>query len=67
MIEIQDRIEDQRVAPDGFAAVHGIVCEQQHIAVSQVRIHDDGMLGNGGWISSAALRATCPSHPRIAG
>ena len=43
MIEIQDCIEDQRVAPYRFAAVHRVICEQEYIAVAQVRIHDDGM------------------------
>lgn len=51
MIEIQDCVEDQWVTPYCFAAVHGVVCEQEHITVAQVRIHDDGMFGDGGLIT----------------
>jgi len=51
MVEIQDCIEDQRVTPHSFAAVHGIICKQEHIALAQMRIHDDGMFGDGGLIA----------------
>ena len=34
MLEVEDGVEDQRVAADGFAAVDGVVAEEQHVALA---------------------------------
>ena len=47
VLEVEDGVEDQRVAADGFAAVDGVVAEEQHVALAEVCIDDDGVFGDG--------------------
>src|SRR5262245_10315559 len=44
VVKVQNRVEDQEVAPDRFAAPHRIAGEQYHVALLERRIHDDRAL-----------------------
>jgi hypothetical protein len=46
VIEVQDRVEHQRITSHRLSAIDRIVGKQQNIAFAQMRVHDDGMLGN---------------------
>src|ERR1035438_10079928 len=41
VVELQDRVEHQEVAPDGLAAVHGIVAEQHDVSLVHRHVHHD--------------------------
>ena len=43
---VENRVEDQRIVADGFAAVDGVVAEEQHAALAEMRIHHHGVFGN---------------------
>ncbi len=43
--EVEDGVEDQGVGADGFAAIDGIVGEQQHVALAEASLDDGGTLG----------------------
>ncbi len=47
VVIIQNRVEHQSISTDGFAAVDGVIAEQQHVARAQMRVHHHGMLGDG--------------------
>ena len=47
VVVVEDGVEDQGVGSDGFAAVDGVVGEEQYIAFAQMRIDYDGVLGDG--------------------
>src|ERR1035437_7410973 len=40
VVEMQDRVEHQEIAPDGFAAVDGIVAEEHDVSLFKRHIHD---------------------------
>jgi hypothetical protein len=46
MVVVQDRVEYQAVGSQRFAAIDGVVAEEQNIALTEMRIHDHGMLRN---------------------
>ena len=46
MIVVQDRVEHESVAADGFAAIDRIVREQQNVAFPEVGVNNDGPFGN---------------------
>ena len=46
VLVVQDGVEHESVSSDGLTAIDRIVGEQQHISLTQVRIHHYGMLGN---------------------
>ena len=45
MLEIEDGVEDQRVAADGFATVERIIGEEQDRSFAEVRCYYCCMLG----------------------
>jgi hypothetical protein len=61
MLAIQDGVEDQRVGADGFAAIDGVVAEQQHASLPQVRVHHHGVLGDRGTLVLKAVEQLSPS------
>src|ERR1019366_5524317 len=46
VVEMQDRIEHQEIAPDGLAAVHGIVAEEHDVSLLQRHVHHHRTLGD---------------------
>jgi len=44
---VEDGVEDQGVGADGFAAVDGIVGEEEDVAFAEMGVDDDGVLGDG--------------------
>src|SRR5208283_2684674 len=48
VVEMQDRVEDEEVAPDRLAAVHGVVREEHHVSLLHRRVHDDRTLRDVG-------------------
>jgi len=44
---VQNGIEDQWIGADGFAAINGIIAEEQHVALTEVSVDDDGMFSDG--------------------
>src|SRR5579871_3294723 len=44
VVEVQDRVEDQEVAPDRLAAIHGVVAEQHHVPLLERDVHHDRTL-----------------------
>jgi len=43
---VQDCVEYQSVSAEGLAAVDRVIPKQKHVALAQVRVHDDSVLGN---------------------
>ena len=46
MIVIKDSVEDEGVVADGFAAIDGVVAEEENAAVAEVRVDHDGVFGD---------------------
>src|ERR1019366_1797464 len=44
VVEVQDRVEHQEVAPDGLAAVHGVVAEEHDVPLFHRHVHHHGTL-----------------------
>jgi hypothetical protein len=42
LVEVDDRVEQQRIGADGFAAPDRVIREQQHVAFAVARVHDRG-------------------------
>ena len=59
LLVVEDGVEDQRVIADSFAAIDGVVAEEQHIALAEMSVDDDGVLGDGAALSSR------PSSSRV--
>ena len=47
MTEVDDGVENQRVAADGLPSVHRVVGEEQYISLAEVGLDDSRMLGHG--------------------
>ena len=50
VVVVHDGVEDQGVVADGFAAVDGVVGEEQDVALAEVGVYDNGVLGDGGGV-----------------
>ena len=51
---VENRIEDQVVAADSFAAVDGVIGEEKHIPGAKVGVDDNGVLSDtAGFIQQA--------------
>ncbi len=46
VIVVEDRVEDQPIRSDGLAAIDGVIAEEQNIALAEMRIHHDRVLGD---------------------
>jgi hypothetical protein len=47
MVVVEDGVEDEGIGADGFAAVDGVVAEEQDVSGAEMGIDDDGVLGDG--------------------
>ena len=45
-IEIEDRIQNQRIRAASFAAVNGVDGEEDHVTAAGGNVEDGGMLGD---------------------
>src|SRR5438045_1684121 len=46
VVEVQNRVEDERIAADGLAAVDRVVREQHDVSLPYRHVNDDGALGD---------------------
>src|ERR1700679_1702266 len=46
VVVVQDRVEDQAVGSQRFAAIDRVVAEEKHVALAEMSIHDHGVFGD---------------------
>ena len=55
VVVVEDRVEDQPIVADGFAAIDGVVAEEQDVALAQMRVDHDGVFGDGAALVEQAI------------